>query len=202
MTTDRIAIPAYPLYWPDGWERTPSYRRAWSKFKSTFAVARDELITEVERLRGRYYLGPSPVLSTNVGLRNDGLPYANQRDPDDPGVALYFVYKKHEMCFACDKYPRVWENMVAIRKTIEAIRGIERWGASDMMERAFRGFVALPSSDWRGVLGVETTCTDLAVCRQAYQRRAAQTHPDREGGDTAAFQRIAKAWDEAQRALQ
>ena len=53
MATDRIAIPAYPLYWPDGWERTPSYRRAWSKFKSTFAVARDELITEVERRRGR-----------------------------------------------------------------------------------------------------------------------------------------------------
>lgn len=201
MSDEKIGISAHPLYWPDGWTRTKPGWRTRSKFKSTFAVARDELITEIGRLRGRYYSGrDEPILSTNVALRNDGLPYANQREPDDGGVAVYFKYKDKQMCFACDKYTKVWENMVAIRKTIEAIRGIERWGASDMMERAFQGFVALPSNDWRGVLGLGANAT-LSEARDAYRRRAATTHPDRPGGSNEHFQKVQAAWMQAQAEL-
>jgi hypothetical protein len=49
------------------------------------------------------------------------------------------------MCFACDRWDSVADNVQAIRKTIEALRGIERWGTGDMVQRAFAGFVALPS---------------------------------------------------------
>lgn len=197
--SEKNAIPAYPLYWPDGRKRT-RYPEP-SRFKSSFAVARDELVCEIERLRGNYYYGPNPILSTNVALRNDGVPYANRAEPDDSGVAVYFQYKKKlQMCFACDKYAKVWENFVAIRKTIEAIRGIERWGSSDMMERAFQGFVALPSNDWRSVLCVGQDVT-LADARSAYRRLAATTHPDKSGGDTESFQRLNAAWRQAERAL-
>ena len=48
------------------------------------------------------------------------------------------------MTFACDKWDKVKDNINAIANTIAAIRGIERWGASDMMERAFSAFEALP----------------------------------------------------------
>ncbi len=116
MSDEQIGISAYPLYWPEGWKRSRHQEN--SKFKSGFGAARDEMLREIERLRGKYSR-KEPILSTNVGLRQDGLPYANQREPEDSGVAVYFEYNKQQMCFACDKYSRVWENMVAIRKTIE-----------------------------------------------------------------------------------
>jgi hypothetical protein len=191
-------IEAYPLCWPEGWKRTNPYARESSKFKSTFATARDDLLREVERLiQSRYYLhAPDPVLSTNVTLRQDGLPYANQREPDDPGVAIYFQYKKKPMVFACDKYVKVWENMVAIRKTIEAIRGMERWGASDMMERAFTGFVAIADSSWPSVLGVERNA-HFEDIEMAYKRLRSKHHPDR-GGNVDQFDRIQRAYDDWQ----
>jgi hypothetical protein len=66
--------------------------------------------------------GSGVILSTNIALRNDGLPYANSREPNDPGVAVYFRYGKREMCFACDAYTTVRENAYAIAKSIEALR--------------------------------------------------------------------------------
>ena len=42
-----------------------------------------ELIWELKRLGAR-----GMVLSTNVELRQDGLPYSNRRRPEDPGVAV------------------------------------------------------------------------------------------------------------------
>jgi hypothetical protein len=72
-----------------------------------------------------------------VQLRQDGLPYANRRAPSDTGAAVYFSYKGRQMCFACDKWQDVYDNIYAISKTIEALRGIERWGAGDMVEQAF-----------------------------------------------------------------
>ena len=193
-----MMIEAYPLHWPDGWKRTKKWDKQSSRFQSTFAVARDQLLAEIERLRGRWGRKTDPVLSTNVALRQDGLPYANQREPDDSGVAVYFEYKGKQMCFACDKYRKVWENMVAIRKTIEAIRGIERWGASDMMERAFRGFVALTdqsSGPWWHVLGVPRHASRQDI-EWAYKRLRAKHHPDR-GGDEVKFHEIQQAYHEA-----
>lgn len=192
-----MTIDAFPLAWPDGWKRTNSYARDASKFKSTFAVARDELMAEIERLRGRYHRSGDAILSTNVALRQDGLPYANQREPEDSGVAVYFEYKKKPMVFACDKYRKVWENMVAIRKTIEAIRGMERWGASDMMERAFQGFTALSSSsssDWWNVLQVSRGANYEAV-QKSYRSLRSQYHPDRPDGNSDQFDQVQRAWE-------
>lgn len=92
-------VEAYPLYWPEGWKRTPSFSRAQSRFKTGFAVSRDFLIAEIKRLGGTQV-----ILSTNVRLRGDGLPYASEREPEDSGAAIYFTYKKNPMCFACDRY--------------------------------------------------------------------------------------------------
>lgn len=84
------------------------------------------------------------VLSSNIELRRDGLPYANRPEPDDPGVAVYFMYDGEPRVFCCDKWDRVQDNMHAIGNTIGAIRGMDRWGVSDMLPRIFRGFQALP----------------------------------------------------------
>ena len=72
-----------------------------------------------------------------IRLRLDGLPYSNQTPPADKGVAVYFTHKKQAMCFACDRWDRVQDNIYAIAMTIQALRGIERWGSGSMVEQAF-----------------------------------------------------------------
>lgn len=186
-------IEAYPLYWPQGWKRV-GYRD-YSRFKTGFGAARNQVIAEIQRMGGS-----EVIISSNIPLRNDGLPRANCPEPSDPGVAVYFKYKNRDMVFACDKYKKTWENIYAIAKTIESMRGIERWGASDMMERAFRGFAALPekaSQPWREVLGFtpDQPITEDDI-KTAFNRLAMVHHPDK-GGDSESFSRIVLARDSA-----
>lgn len=178
---------AYPLQWPTGRSRTDQFRREHGRFDVSFVRARDNIIDEIVLLcGGRYARDPNIVISTNVALRRDGLPLAGQRAPDDPGVAVYFTYKKRQMSFACDRWLKIEHNMQAIAKTIEALRGIARWGTGDMLEAAFTGFTALPSPSavrtWREVIGVRPDVRDMATVRVEYRRRAQEHHPDRPGG--------------------
>ena len=63
--------------------------------------------------------------------------------------ALRWVNRKTEQRFdyviACDQFKEVRLNMAAITLTIKAIRQIERCGTSSLLERAFKGFSALPA---------------------------------------------------------
>jgi len=137
-----------------------------------------------------------PVLSSNLALRNDGLPYANQRQPSDPGAAVYFQRRGKSLVFACDRWDKVEHNLRAIAKTIEALRGIERWGSSDLMERAFNGFEALPAPEqWWQVLGVGQGAGRDEISR-AYRDKARAAHPD-QGGSHAAMARLNAARDQA-----
>jgi hypothetical protein len=196
-----MTFEAYPLQWPTGRPRTSNWQRERAKFSTTFARARDDIAREVQLLvGGRWARDPQLVISTNVALRRDGLPLANQRNPDDPGVAVYFEHKKRSMCFACDRWDKIEHNMQAIAKTIEALRGIARWGTGDMLEAAFTGFTALPApgaaAEWWAVLGVARTAT-ADEARAAFRRLASEHHPDR-GGNPARMAEINAAWARAQ----
>jgi hypothetical protein len=183
---------AYPLSWPAGRPRK-SWRER-SRFDVSLAKARDEIRREVALLSGS---ASALVISSNLMLRQDGLPYANQRQPDDPGVAVYFTYKKRQMCFACDRWVKVEDNMQAIAKTINALRGVARWGTGDMMEAAFTGFTALPdptNRSWRDVLG-----KDIATREQLetiYRRLRSESHPDK-GGSPDRFHDVQRAYEQA-----
>lgn len=180
---------AYPLHWPQGWPR--SVRRARSRFDVTFDRARRELSAAIVRMGGSY-----PVISTNVELRRDGMPYASGKEPADPGVAVYFLRDGKQMVFACDRWDLVRDNIRAIERTIEALRGIERWGASDMMERAFSAFEALPPprSHWT-ILGIRPGAhrDDIA---EAYRTKARAAHPDA-GGSHSVMAELNAARDAA-----
>lgn len=139
--------------------------------------------------------------SVDLELRRDGLPYANQREPTDKGVAVYFEWKGQPRVFACDRWDRIKDNIRAQEKTIEAIRGIERWGASDMLERAFTGFTALPAPgakrSWREVLGFDRTSNpDREGIELAFRSKAKRAHPDA-GGSTEAMAELNAARAEA-----
>jgi hypothetical protein len=179
----------FPLAWPIGRPRASSRDR--SQFKTTLGRAIADVSGEVRRLGGS-----ALVISSNLELRRDGLPYADSRVPTDPAVAVYFTLKKKPMCFACDRWNRVEENMRAIALTIGALRGIERWGSGSMLEQAFSGFAALPAPEqpWQ-VLGVKHDANPGDIER-AYRGLAARFHPDKPDGDAEKMARINRARDQ------
>lgn len=139
------------------------------------------------------------VLSTNVELRQDGFPRSDRRSPADPGVAVYFDLKGRPIVMACDKWSRVEDNLWAITKHIEAIRGTARWGCGEL-QQAFGGYTALPAPadlrPWYEVLDVREDCS-LETARSAWINGAKKCHPDN-GGSHSAMAIINGAWARAQ----
>jgi hypothetical protein len=186
---------SYPLSWPEGWPRTLSINRRWwkSRYQKSMQDSCDFLSSELGRLGAS-----KEVLSTNVPRRLDGRPYANQPQPTDPGAALYFQLKGKPVSLACDRWLRVEENVWAIAKHIEALRGQDRWGVGSI-EQAFRGYMALPAvgessaSTWWQVLGVPINAS-LETVQEAYRILVKKHHPDK-GGDPEMFRRVMKAME-------
>ncbi len=195
------SIEAYPPSWPDAWKRTPpeQIRRNWSFWRGPLGKHRDSLESEVRKLGGI-----NLIISTNMPVRKDGGIVVGSREPGDAGVAAYFRYQDKPMCFACDQFETVRENIRAIALTIESIRAIERYGASDMMERAFRGFTALPEKSgewWRDVLGfakdAKVSADDV---EREFRRLAHVAHPDK-GGNAETWNQLVLARENARKDL-
>lgn len=189
---------AYPLSWPEGWQRTPDNRRSsGSQFKTTFERARNDLMKEL-RLLGATNI----VISSWLPLRRDGLPYADQARSrlNDPGVAVYFTFKKRQMCMARDAYTNVHDNLRSIGLGIAHLRGLERHGGGQMMERAFEGFAQLAAPDsfdpW-AVLGLKRGASQEDIEAQ-FRNLAKRHHPD-VGGSTEEFQKLQRARHDALR---
>lgn len=191
-------IDAYPLQWPPGWPRAKYQSRHGSMVRS-FTRSRDGIISELELLGAK-----NPIINTNLETRLDGLPYAKQRAPEDVGVAVYFTLNGEQQCIPCDKWDNIEQNLRAIEMTINALRGIERWGAKEMVNAAFRGFKALPSSTivtpyqsrlWYEVLEVSPNASP-EVIKAAYRQIVLKNHPDH-GGNVASFHEVQKAYKEA-----
>lgn len=193
MNDETNSISAFPLCWPDRRPRTPPQSRKHGRFKTSFSRARDHLINEIRRLGGT-----NPIFSSNIPRRKDGLPYADLNPKNgDPGIAAYFTRKGKQLCFACDCYLTVDDNMHAITLTVAALRGIARWGTGDMMEAAFRGFTALPEnagSSWWETLGVCVNATPDQV-KESYRALIKKHHPD-VGGDSEKFREIHEAYQQ------
>jgi hypothetical protein len=199
----------FPLQWPDGWARTADDERRKSKFgyrqsgNVPFGQARAELLAELDRLGAA-----NAVITSDLPTRADGLPYAATNRVGDTGIAVWFVLaddrgNMQERVFACDKWRSHAENMSAIAHSIAALRGLDRWGASDVVTRAFAGFNALPpgSSDdappapkkreWRDVLEMGNhhmlpVADQLLVAKARHREAIKRAHPDAGGTHEAA----------------
>lgn len=116
-------------------------------------------------------LGIHDPAPTEDQIQNAFRRLAQQHHPDRGGdVAMFQAVTKHrdnalrwvnrrtnqhfDYVIACDQFREVRLNLVAIVMTIKAIRQIERCGTSSLLERAFRGFAALPEHREPATAGV------------------------------------------------
>lgn len=192
----------YPLCWPAHWKRTTSRRRApfgsrrneydaqigQRMYRGTRELSVADAILRLDR-ELRALSATRPVISTNIPVRNDGIPRSGMREPSDPGVAVYWERKGKKQCMAIDRYDRVADNIAAIAATLEYLRGIERHGGGAILDRAFEGFAQLPAAivtarPWREVFGFASDSRPgLETVEDAFRSLAKQLHPDTSGGD-------------------
>lgn len=202
-------ITRFPLFWPNNVPRRASQVRKKAQFgEKTIASATNVLIQEINRLNHHRWdhRDEDVILSTNLRLRQDGLPLGQQMQPSDTGAAVYFYlyfdrgqkrFKRH-VVLTCDKWNRVEWNIYAIAKDIEAQRSRERWGCTSV-EQAFQGYIAIPEkcggSAWWIVLGVPSTAGKAEIDR-VYRTLSKAAHPD-VGGDREKWEELKNAYDQA-----
>jgi hypothetical protein len=190
-------IEAHPLHWPMGYPRTerpkkhPHFRNT-----KTFGWERDELFRQLKLLPAR-----NIIVSSNVPLRQDGIPYANfgRSGISDKGIAVYFTFEGEQKVIACDAWDSFEINLRALWHTVEDIRALERNGASSIIAQVFTGFKALPEKDreqeWWETLGCRKG-DDPETIKTAYRNKLHEVHPDK-GGSSEEFLKVQEAYRKA-----
>lgn len=179
---------AYPLKWPNGWPRVEQGKRETSAFKQSLTSALTNLRRQVDLMGGK-----ALVLSSNCAL--------GQERPADPGVVAYFQLNDQPMAIPCDRWRKIEDNIHAIALTIEAMRGMERWGAKHMITAMFSGFKALPQKtsglDPWAVLGIKENASEAEITA-AFRSKSKIYHPDVHGtGDVGKWAILREAHDMA-----
>lgn len=172
------------------WDRQPALEYRRSPFKTAYAKTLDKLEREITHLDGSDVRIEAGFAQHQI--RNDGWPKGGNA-PAHPGVVLYFTTKDGALSFPCGTYDSMAANLQAIALTLEALRAIDRYGAT-LGHEQYRGFAALPAPKTQGTL--EEAAATLAAMtkipardiiasvdayRLAYRQLAAELHPDRGG---------------------
>lgn len=180
-----------------------------SQFSADWSTTEDELARELRRLGARESVIEVAVSASDI--RRDGGLRASAR-PFHSGVRLSFRSRdRGEMSFTCDTYAgyvESWkDNVRGIVKTLEALRAVDRYGATKGEQYA--GFAALPpgagakamggmtSEEARSIIGsfgpvpvMQMTDDDA---RRAYRKARAAAHPDRHDGDQTLWDQVEQA---------
>jgi len=172
----------YPLQWLPQQPRTKRPQRARFGNHSVYGSGK-ELVDELQRLGAKNCL-----ISSNLQqrARGDGF-YSNQK-VDDAGVVVYFDLKGKNKAMACDRWDKPEHNLWALKLSIYAIRGLERWGGSEFLDGLFTGFKALPMPDQVVVTTPQyfADCFNQEHAKDRYKRLVKELHPD-VGGNTDEF---------------
>lgn len=181
----------YPLQWLPQQPRTKRPQR--SRFGNTNPSRAGNTLLNELRLLGAKNL----IISSNLQqrMRGDGF-LANQR-VDDAGIVAYFDLKGKSKAMACDKWDKVEHNIWSLAKSVEAIRGLERWGGSDFLDGLFTGFAALPSPDDIIVANAPRyfdDCDNKEHAKRRYKKLSKELHPDT-GGSDLEFMEMKKQYD-------
>lgn len=185
-----------PLRWPPGYQRTAKRRTA------PFHAGETTILKDLERAVAKLDLKDVDI-STNRRVRIDGgISQSSGDNVADPGIVLRCKRKGDEIVIAIDKFNDFWGNLRAIGLYLEYMARLESYEMTEMADRAFVGYKALPPSittplphrDWWIVLGVPQDANALEV-KQAY-RELLKLHHDDAGGNNAEFNEVRRAFEE------
>lgn len=196
------------------WVR-PAGRRLPTRFTSSWPETEELLLAEVGRLRGRDLVVEVDLREGD--LRVDGRPKARAQAVT-PAVVVAFETKQHgAMLYRCDTFDTQWSdqgpawqhNVRAIAKTLEALRAVDRYGATETGQQ-YAGFKALPAGRAMPASHMTTEAAHDVLCRALgisfilerepdlptmFRRARALAHPDRHSGDRT-------LWDQVEQAAQ
>lgn len=149
---------------------------------------------------------------TDRDIRQDGWIRANAR-PEHPGVILTFDSRHGPLSYPCDTFTDWQANVRGIAKSLEWLRGVDRYGVSKRGEQ-YTGWGRLPPAGGStSTMTAEVAAKVVAeaggdgmafeddielllgyedLCKKAYRKAAAHTHPDH-GGSTRDFQLVQEA---------
>lgn len=195
------------------WLRPASARKA-SQFDTTWTKTLTLLGREIGLLGGRDVVIEADVREQDI--RNDGMLYANARTTT-PAVVVAFETTKHgPMLYRADRYNDQWsnrpgwqENVRAIALTLEALRAVDRYGATETGQQ-YAGFKALPAGRalpashmtadeaWSiiGSFGDRPIAEQRAKpdgLRAVHRAARAFAHPDRHDGDRHLWDQVEQA---------
>lgn len=139
--------------WPSGltyrplvvWPREMTRGRKTAPFTTSVRKIREELAREL-RLVGAKNAVLSVALRESQ-LRTDGMPYANAI-PEHPGVILSYETKNGALSFPCDTFAAWEDNLLAIVRTVNALRMADRYGVTQHGEQfaAWKAIAASPTA--------------------------------------------------------
>lgn len=203
----------YPLCWPEGWKRTGESHRIRAQFGTQQRGMRKNRLSVTEAIdRVGYELGRmnidhgNIIVSTNLPLNIHGQPRAERGEPRDPGAAVYWHAVNGNKAMAIDRYDRVADNIAAIAATLEYMRGIERHGGAEILERVFSGFAQLPEraggKSWRDVMGFPAQAQPTKdSIGSRFRELSKDRHPEKPGGSRDLWDELTWARDAALREI-
>lgn len=185
----------------------PDSARIYSQFDSPWSKTQAQLAREIEHLGGS-----DVVIEVDVperGIRNDGMLRADAKAAT-PAVVVAFESKHGPMLYRSDRYvgryydqgPDWQQNVRAVTLTLEALRAVDRYGATETGQQ-YAGFKALPAG--RAMPASHMTRdqaaeiirghgpVDSPSLEASWKAARAATHPDRNGGEQAAWDRVEEA---------
>jgi hypothetical protein len=188
----------HPLAWPVQRPRTPTFKTSAANFsKRRRPVSFEQGVQRVSLELSRFS-ATAVTVTSNRPPRGLADFFRRATGIDDPGVAVYFrLNGSSPHCLSCDRWDRTPDNLCAIAKHLEAIRGQLRWGAADVVQ-IFAGFKEIEpgpaGKPWWAVLGFDAWPASRAEIVVRYHELARQHHPDR-GGNAAVMQEINVAYE-------
>ena len=181
------------------WPRPMTKTRKSSPFDSSYSATLDLLDRELFHAGAR-----SAVVQLALDprdIRNDGMPRADARPVQHPGVIVSFEKdlggRKVPLSFPCDVFPHWQANLRAIALALEALRRVDRYGVTSMAEQ-YRGWAQLPgpivapaamspeqaASFFRGFSNddAHVLLQSSESMQAAYRLAVRKLHPDANGG--------------------
>jgi hypothetical protein len=204
------------------WQGKPTSERRNSLFRASYNDTIKLLDRELAHLNAREPIVIQTYMSTR-DIRIDGLPRADVRQPDNPGVIvtceIFFwngtrnaqgqrLGTYRPISFPCDKFFDWKDNLRAIALSLEALRKVDRFGVTKTGEQ-YKGWTALPPMPSNNELTEDDAVSFISAhsgelvgyvmsnrnnLESAYRKAARNLHPDA-GGSTEDFIRLNQSYE-------